>query len=533
MLQTGKASVKDGTYSNISERGQVQNQIPQQQSFVQPLQPMSQQAPVVASGVTPLVAQVPQVMPVQPGYSQVAPQLAQNANPTPLVANTVNPLNPINNGFTVVNTYADKIIVEHNKDKSEFAFYNFNRQPLGTFTVLQLFKYLNGDIDTYLVGVNVGASEELIRKYIYNSLRDSENTCELISHVESPFTGNVELLIKLYTDILKVEQELNTELLTKSIEVAEKIKDRQSKFIYNLLTRILKLSNILIEKLDSNPAMGSNKEIKDTLLRYSVGSVYKLSQLIKEDVTIKSLQLENVRQDISKLERIQQSMSEKIDKVKESIDTQNKSIDALILQLTLNETKNAKDTKDQVKQQGGEKSSPSSTSSTKSDSEESSSKSSSSKSSEKSKSSEESNNSNQSGGTTSDNSISISRTSDQSASQTVTQSQSKSQSKSQSRSSAKLSVSSSPSYSITNVTSQSAGANKKYSNKSTKSTKSTTIPRVTSHLSDFSVTSVTHNIKPLDNIYTDKTKSYMRSYNINSSINNNTNDSINITATSD
>ncbi len=493
MLQTGQASLRNSVNS-IQNSARAPVAQPSQNVQVQPLQPSQQ---------------VPQVPLVIGATSQ--PQLAQNGNPNPLVVNN----------FNIVNSQTDKIVVEHNKDKSEFSFYNFNRQLIGSFNVLQLFKYLNNDIDTYLVGTHVGASEEVINKYIYNALKDVNNTCELISHIESPFTGNVELLIKLYADILKVEQELNNELLSKPVEIAEKIKEKRSRFIYNLLTRILKLSNTLIDKIDSTQDI-TTKEMKDTLIRYSVGSVYKLSQLIKEDVSIKSLQLDNVNTNIDKLLKIQQSMTEKIDKVKESIDTQNKSIDTLILQLTLNETKQAQ--KAQKAQKGGNKSSHSSSSSTSKSSKSSSTStntasesqdvtSSTAKHHDLSHNSSHNSSNNSSSNNMSDTSLTVKQSSKS------TSSLSKSISKS---------ASESESYSITNVTSQSAGHKK---NKRIRKT----IPKVISHLSDFSVTSITHNIKPLDNIvsHTDKTKSYIRSYNINSSINNNTNDSINITTMSD
>ena len=191
MLQTGQASLRNSVNSIQNSARAPIAQPNQSLPQVQASQPLPQVQPLQASQPLP---QAPLVI-----GATSQPQLAQNGNPNPLVVNN----------FNIVNTQIDKIVVEHNKDKSEFSFYNFNRQLIGSFNVLQLFKYLNNDVDTYLVGTHVGASEEVINKYIYNSLKDVNNTCELISHIESPFTGNVELLIKLYADILKVEQELN------------------------------------------------------------------------------------------------------------------------------------------------------------------------------------------------------------------------------------------------------------------------------------------------------------------------------------
>ena len=74
-----------------------------------------------------------------------------------------------------------------------------------------------------------------------------------------------QLLVKLYSDIVELENELINELLDKTPELAEEIKRRNSKFTYNLLMRIIKLSNILINQLD-NSNQENNKQIKDILI---------------------------------------------------------------------------------------------------------------------------------------------------------------------------------------------------------------------------------------------------------------------------
>ena len=82
----------------------------------------------------------------------------------------IQPIQPIQpqvvNNFTIVDKSSDSIIVEHNKDKNEFTF-SKNTTQFGSFNVLQLFKYLNDDIDNYLVSINIGTSSDIISKYIY------------------------------------------------------------------------------------------------------------------------------------------------------------------------------------------------------------------------------------------------------------------------------------------------------------------------------------------------------------------------------
>ena len=119
----------------------------------------------------------------------------------------IQPIQPIQpqvvNNFTIIDKSSESIIVEHNKEKNEFTF-SKNTTPLGSFNVLQLFKYLNSDIDNYLVSVNIGTSTDIISQYIYSKEKDTEKNYELISYLESPFTGNIELIVKLYSDIIKL-----------------------------------------------------------------------------------------------------------------------------------------------------------------------------------------------------------------------------------------------------------------------------------------------------------------------------------------
>lgn len=236
----------------------------------------------------------------------------------------VQPKQPtIVNNYNIIQPTNDSIIVEHDKIKHEFIFKNNLNQLIGTFNIYQLFKFLNNDIDNYLVDIVLDTSDIIISKYIYDPAKDINKEYELISHTESAFTGNIELIVKLYSDIIKIEGDLLEKMIDLPKEILEKIKTTNNKFIYNLLLRILKMSNTLL----TQPDIDISK--KDILLRYSIGATHKLSTMTKEELEIKYLQYNELENDINKIIKIQNVLENKLDLLKQSIDTQKINIDNL------------------------------------------------------------------------------------------------------------------------------------------------------------------------------------------------------------
>ena len=244
---------------------------------------------------------------------------------------SVNTVPAIINNFNIIDnkTGGDStIIVEHDKNTHEFTFKTVNKNILGSFNILQLFKFLNNDCESYLTDINIGTSDTIITKYLYNPTDNTFNTCDLISHLDSPFTGNIELLVKLYADIIKIEDKINEEILTKPREIAEKIKEKNNRFIYNILIRILKLANTLTEQFKNDQSK------RDILIKYSVGAAYKLSIMTQDDLSIKKMQYENIQTDIEKLKKIQETINSKLDLLNQTIEIENKNINVLITHLS-------------------------------------------------------------------------------------------------------------------------------------------------------------------------------------------------------
>ena len=225
--------------------------------------------------------------------------------------------------------------------------------------------------------------------------------------------------------------------------------------------------------------------------------------MIKDDVSIRTLQLKNVKEDISKLTKIQESMNFKMDGLQQTIDNQTAQINTLIEQLQKTE------------QRGGNKSSSSKSS----------------KSSGSSRTSNTSNSSNSSFSSNTSQTETVTTQNEGKLNSTTSQTQTITQSITQPTSQSK---------SVSQSVSQSAGTKLKRS-KDEQSTISRNLNL--SEFNEFSLTSVSQNIKSIDELSiprtdksyktdnkTDKTKSLVKSYSINGTLEGKTNESYSVTS---
>ena len=223
------------------------------------------------------------------------------------------------NVINVNDVNPESVLVYHDQTKYKFTFFDINKNLIGDFNILQVFKYINIDIDTYLTEIELSVSKDIIEKYL--CIYDENRNINLISHIDSPFTGNVDLLTKMFVDIYKVTDYLDTELTKFTYSEIEKIKHNNNVFIYNLLIRILRLISSLSETDKANQIM---------FAKYSSGAAYKLCQLIKDELNIKNLKFDQIDADLTRLTQIKNTFSSKLEKLEANIVEQNNKIDVLI-----------------------------------------------------------------------------------------------------------------------------------------------------------------------------------------------------------
>jgi len=225
----------------------------------------------------------------------------------------------------------DAIIVDHNIDQMKFTFYDADKNLLGTFTSLQLLKFINYKYSSFFQHVEMGVSYDIIKKYILDiTYNDDKLKILLVSHFNSPFMGNVEMLVKLYNDLTRCEVHVNSEL--------NKFLSKDGKFIeytikqlyYLLLNHTLKIIASVSDAIKDDE---SKSNIKETLLKYSVGIVYKITNLIKNEINLKTLEYQTIQDDIIRLGKIKLTINEKMNSLYSIVEIQNKKIDNILVNI--------------------------------------------------------------------------------------------------------------------------------------------------------------------------------------------------------
>ncbi len=215
----------------------------------------------------------------------------------------------------------NSLIVEHDKENHKFIIKDHNN-ILGHFTIGQIFKYINSDIEGFLINIDLGISVELIEKYL---IKNDGEDITLISHLTSPITGNIELLVKLYKDIQSFEPTLQIEYEHLNELTKNNVRLRNKNFIYNILTHIIKLFATYTS---------TNKKISDDtksmIMSYSIGAVYRLNTMIKEDLDFNLQKITILYGDLNNLKQIRQNMTEQMVKLENNILSQNQKIETLI-----------------------------------------------------------------------------------------------------------------------------------------------------------------------------------------------------------
>ena len=170
----------------------------------------------------------------------------------------------------------NNITIEHDNKTKSFIFYK-NTVYVGKFIIYEFIKYiLHGTSNKFLVRYT--DSPTMIETYVCIRTKDpnNKNIITFIDHRKSPFTGNIEMLLHLYTHFSNFEKkELDNELTSISSDKDKKIiTELIHRTIIQLLEHILRIISFVVPKLSST----ADIKIKKELLDHSVGIINKLSK---------------------------------------------------------------------------------------------------------------------------------------------------------------------------------------------------------------------------------------------------------------
>ena len=228
----------------------------------------------------------------------------------------------LNNNINI--TPSSVLIVEHIESEFKFIIKN-NKNTIGFFTVGQLFKYINSDIENYLINIDLTISVDIIAKYLC-SMNDTREYV-LISHLESPITGNIDILVKLYSDIVAYESKIQSEYEHLNEVVKKNVMNKNRMLVYNILSHIIKLFAI------QTSANSHNETTRELILKYTIGAQYKLSTMIQEDMTAKLSRLDTILEDYNNICLLRENIKLRMNKLELNMNTQSEKINLLLGQL--------------------------------------------------------------------------------------------------------------------------------------------------------------------------------------------------------
>lgn len=243
---------------------------------------------------------------------------------------------------TITNKYSDedfrkniidnekKLMISLNEKLKKISVFDELNNLIGYFTVEHLMKYLGDIYDTknqFMKNIDTtiyDKSKELIKSLVFKlqyNKKDKYADIEFKDYTKSGFMGDIELLVKLNNMLyLYQNEQLQSELSKVDIHNRIKIETNIRKFIFLLLNYTLKLIAIVSETLKNKP---ETKELKDNLINYSIGLVYRINMFVQDQLKIIHNQNKTLKDSIDNSIKIKETIKEKVSELVENIKLQN------------------------------------------------------------------------------------------------------------------------------------------------------------------------------------------------------------------
>lgn len=235
----------------------------------------------------------------------------------------------------IKNETGDKILVLHEKERNgdKFTFYDNEKGEMGSFTIVQLIKYLmKGDaiIKENKLNQNKYQSYELIKKLIcVVNIKNDKMEIKMLSYLESPMMGNIEMLIKMLNSLRDYQNNiLNIEIKkVKDKNLKNKITISINKFNYMLMNHMLKLISAILEEIKDDM---NKKSIKEQLIKYSININQRMNAMMNNEI-IEQTERNNIMNDnLIRLLEVKEKIRKRVYGLEEKINEQNTKIDHII-----------------------------------------------------------------------------------------------------------------------------------------------------------------------------------------------------------
>ena len=228
------------------------------------------------------------------------------------------------------------LLVNYDKQLTKFTFYKQNDQLIGSFTIPQLIRYLGHYWDTYdqfMAQTNYTQAIDIIESLVGSAkYNETEKIVAVIlnDYKKSPFMGNIEMLINLNNGLHDFEKNsLTGELDKVDKKIQPKIIITIKQFIYLLVHHTLKIITIASENIKNS----TQNTIKESLMRYSLGLVFRISQFIKEQLEDQIGKYDQITNQMVTIHNSRDVVGQKMDVMNKLIKDQNTKIETILNKL--------------------------------------------------------------------------------------------------------------------------------------------------------------------------------------------------------
>lgn len=198
---------------------------------------------------------------------------------------------------------------------------------MGVFTILGIIKYITSKISqNFLKNIEYQNESIFIEKYF---CKLNEEEIILSSYFESPIMGNFEVIMKIYNEIIKIENTYIQYEIDKIIDKSEKNKILyQIKSLYYLiLNHAMKLILNISEVVKSDE---TKSELKLSLIKYSVFITNKINNIILEKINDSKNEYNLLETEIEQLKKIKSYSEKKINYIESQIEKQDLNIKKIL-----------------------------------------------------------------------------------------------------------------------------------------------------------------------------------------------------------
>jgi len=228
-----------------------------------------------------------------------------------------------NINIEVVRPDTSQIIVEHqiitDTGLCKFIFYDKQKRLIGSFSSVQLIKYITSIFDnSFMQHTDMGNSVPLIETYVCTINQKSYNF-ELKNHMQSPFMGNIEMILKMYSSINLFEKKhlideinmckIDTKSKTKILNIIRQVS-------YDILNHLLKIINNISDVIKNDK---TKTALKNKLLSYSVVITNKITSYVKEEMDYQISKYSDMQNDMMRIGTIRIKMDKKVNELSEII----------------------------------------------------------------------------------------------------------------------------------------------------------------------------------------------------------------------